>query len=58
MFVEKQHIQYRGMCGIVDFVCDQYLIMVLPAVEGRNSPRLLIYRSNYKEVISLKDSER
>jgi hypothetical protein len=46
------------MCGTVTFVCDQYIVMKIAAAKDRNPPLLLIFKENYKEVISFKDSEK
>lgn len=58
MFAENDHIKYRDLCGIVNFVCDQYIVMKVPSVKGLNPALLLIYRENYKNIISLKDSDK
>lgn len=52
-------VKYRNMCGIIDFVGEQYVVLRLPAVSKKhNSPRLLIYTEHQKEVVVLKDSEK
>lgn len=52
MFVEKEEVSYKGMDGIVDFICSSYIVMqVPPASEDLNAARLLIFRENYKNVI-------
>jgi hypothetical protein len=58
MFVEKTEVVYRGMCGIIDFVGDQYVVIRLPPKPGRNSARLLVYKENQKEIIIMKESEK
>jgi hypothetical protein len=50
MFEVNQSVIYRGMSGIITFVDNNYVIMETPAVEGRNSPRLVIYPYNYSKV--------
>lgn len=58
MFVEKSEVIYRGMCGVIDFVCDQYVVIRLPAVSGYSSPRILVYPEHQKEIIAFKDSQK
>jgi hypothetical protein len=58
MFVEQTEVVYRGMCGIIDFVGDQYVVIKLPSKPGRNSARLLVYTENQKEIIIMKESEK
>lgn len=58
MFVEKTEVVYRKMCGIIDFVGDQYVVIKLPPKPGRNSARILVYKENQKEIIIMKDSEK
>jgi hypothetical protein len=38
------------MSGIITFVDANYVIMEIPAVEGRDSPKLIIYAQNYSKV--------
>lgn len=59
MFVEKTEVFYNGMCGIIDFVCDQYIVIKLPAASSKhNSPRLLVYSNYYDKVKVIKESDR
>jgi hypothetical protein len=59
MFVEKTEVIYKDMCGIVDFVCDKYLVLKFPPASDKyNSARLLVYRENFNQVKCLKDSEK
>ena len=52
-------VKYRNMCGIIDFVCDWYIVLKLPpASKKHNSPKLLIYTEYQKEIVVLKDSEK
>ena len=50
IFAEGTAVIYKGMCGVIDFVCDQYVVIQLPAQVNRNSPRLLVYREYYKQI--------
>jgi hypothetical protein len=58
MFVEKTEVIYRGMCGIIQFVGDQYVVIKLPPKPSRNSPLLLVYKENQSEILIMKESER
>jgi len=43
---------------VIDFVCDQYVVIQLPAHPNRNSPRLLVFRENYKQISIQKESTK
>jgi hypothetical protein len=58
MFAEKESVTYRGMCGVICFVCASYVVIEMPPIEGRNPPKLLVYPHNYKDIISQKQSTK
>lgn len=58
MFAEKSEVVYRRMCGVIDFVCEQYVVIKLPPSSGYSSPRILVYPENQKEIIVFKDSQK
>ena len=58
MFAEGMEVKYRNMCGIVNFICDQYIVIQLPAKPSRNPARILVFRECYKEVTVFKDSDK
>jgi hypothetical protein len=58
MFVEGSEVSYKGMCGVVKFVCSSYIVISLPVPAGRNSPHLIVFPEYYKEVTSFKDSDK
>jgi hypothetical protein len=59
MFVEGSEVEYQGHFGIIDFQCDDYSVLKLPAVgKGNNPARLLIFKKYYSKVTVLKDSGR
>ena len=59
MFAEKMEVSYKGMCGIIDFVCDTYVVVELPSKSSKlNGARLVVYRENYKKIEVIKDSGR
>lgn len=51
MFAENDRVIYRGMCGIISFVGNSYVVVNLPPAKDRNSARLVIYSENYSEII-------
>ncbi len=57
IFSEKTEVTYRGMFGVIDFVCDSYVVVQIPsASSGRNPARLIVFREYYKEMEILKAS--
>lgn len=59
MFTKDSEAIYKGMCGIISFVGDTYIIFkVPPANPERNAALLLVYPQNYKEVKLMKDSDK
>jgi hypothetical protein len=58
MFVEKEQVVYKGMCGIIAFVCNEYVVIELPPKKERKPPRLLVFPENYKNIITDKQSTK
>lgn len=59
IFAEKTEVYYKGMFGVIDFVCEQYVVVQLPAASSKhNSPRLVIYPNYYKEIEIAKSSTK
>jgi len=50
MWCKNTKVTYEGINGVIDFVCDDYVVIELPAAEDRNSPRILVLRGNYKNI--------
>lgn len=50
MFVENEYVIYRNMSGRIVFIDNQYVVMELPPIEGRNPSRLLIFNSDFSKV--------
>lgn len=50
IFSEGLEIQYKDMYGVVDFICNSYIIIKLDSASHRNPARLLIYRENYNQI--------
>jgi len=44
--------------GIIDFIDHNYIILKTPAAQGRSSPRIVVFPSDYNKVIVLKDSDK
>lgn len=52
IFIEGQQISYHGMTGLVNFVCDQYITMLVRKGEHRAQDcNLIVYPTHYKDVI-------
>jgi len=58
IFSEGTSVIYKGMLGVIDFVCDSYVVMQVPAQPNRNSPRLLVFREYYKQITIEKESTK
>jgi hypothetical protein len=58
IFSEKTEVTYRGMFGVIDFVCDSYVVVQIPSVKNRNPARLIVFREYYKEIEILKASSK
>ena len=58
IFAEGTAVIYKEMSGVIDFVCDRYVVIQLPAQVGRNSPRLLVFREYYKQISISKESTK
>ncbi len=50
IFAENTQVIYKGMCGVIDFICDHYVVIKLSPAPDRNPPRLLVFRYNYKDI--------
>jgi hypothetical protein len=58
IFSEKTEVIYREMSGVIDFVCDSYVVMQVNSVQSSTSARLLIYRENFKDIEIFKASSK
>ncbi len=59
IFAENTQVIYKGTCGVIDFICDEYIVVKLPAAApDRNPPRLLVFRDNYKDIEIAKASTK
>lgn len=58
IFSEQTEVIYNGMYGVVDFICDQYVVLKLNPKPNCNPPRLIVYRENYKQIQITKASDK
>jgi hypothetical protein len=58
IFSEGTAVIYKEMYGVVDFVCDQYIVVQLPAQPNHNPARLLVFREQYKQITIQKASTK
>ena len=49
-FSKGNEVIYRQMNGVIDFVCDDYVVVEIPPDPDRNAPRLLVLRHNYEKL--------
>jgi len=50
IFAKDTQVIYNSMPGVIDFVCDDYVVIKLNPVPGRNAALLLVFRHNYKNI--------
>jgi hypothetical protein len=50
IFSQNTQVIYKEMQGVIDFVCDKYVVIVLHTEPQYNPPRLLVYRENFKQL--------
>jgi len=56
-FAEGIEVHYRGMYGVVDFVCEKYITICINRLEHKSrSVCLLVYPNQYSEVTLAKES--
>jgi hypothetical protein len=58
IFSEGTAVIYKEMCGLIDFVCDQYVVIQLSPQPNRNSARLLVFREYYNQITIQKASTK
>ena len=49
-FSRGNEVIYRQMNGVIDFVCDDYVVVEIPSDRDRNPARLLVLRHNYEQL--------
>ncbi len=58
IFSEGVEITYKGMIGVIDFVCDTYVVLKVSSPLSVNPSRLLIYKENYNQIDISKASNK
>jgi hypothetical protein len=58
IFAEGTEVTYKGSYGVINFVCETYVVVKFPPSPGRNSPLVLVFRNNYKQLEILKASTK
>lgn len=59
MFYEGLNVQYRNMYGMIDFICEDYVVMKMNvSTPGRFQSRLIIPPCRYDEIHIAKESTR
>ena len=56
-FAKGTEVIYKGSYGVIDFVCEIYVVVQFPPAPDRNPARLLVFRHNYKDIEIVKTSE-
>jgi hypothetical protein len=49
-FAKGTEVIYNEMRGVIDFICETYVVIKLDTVPDKNPARLLVFRSNYKNI--------
>jgi hypothetical protein len=58
-FYEGLQVKYKDHIGEIEFICEQYITICVRRLEHRSKDVcLLVYRSQWKEVQLLKESEK
>ena len=51
----RDRVYYRGNYGMIDFVCEAYVVIALTTYPGKDYPRVLVFPENYCEVQQIRD---
>ena len=57
-FAVGTEVVFRGLYGVIDFTCEQYVVMESLPYGDRKSPRLVIYPSQFEDVKIAKSSTK
>jgi hypothetical protein len=57
-FAEGTEVIYKGSYGVIDFVCETYIVVKVPSVPDRNPARLIVFRHDYKQLEIAKASTK
>ena len=58
MFSEKLQVRYKDMNGIIDFVCEKYVVIQVSFEGGASPARLLVFTENYDQIELIKSSTK
>ena len=58
IFSEGVEVKYKDMYGIIDFVCESYIVIEVSSPLSENPARLLIYEENYNQIDISKASNK
>jgi hypothetical protein len=58
IFAEGTKVIYKGSYGVIDFICESYVVVEVPSTPDRNPARLLVFRHNYNEIEIAKASTK
>lgn len=51
VFSGKTEVFYKGMYGVIDFVCDSYVVVEVPPKSNHtNAARLVVFEESYKDI--------
>jgi hypothetical protein len=50
IFEEGASVIYKGMNGVVDFICGKYVVIQVDAKPNQTPARLIVYRDNYSNI--------
>jgi hypothetical protein len=50
IFAEGTEVIYKGKSGVINFVCETYVVVEVPSAPDRNPARLLVFRHNYNQI--------
>jgi hypothetical protein len=58
-FAEGIEVHYRGMYGVIDFVCEKYITVCIHRLEHKSKDVcLLVYPNQYSEITLAKESSK
>lgn len=60
MFVLGDSVSYDGISGVIDFIGSTYITIGFPSYNNNTQKwvKLVVYRSDYKKVITSRQSEK
>jgi hypothetical protein len=58
IFSKGVEVKYKGMYGVINFVCGSYIVLEVSSSLSANPARLLIYKENYNQIDISKASDK